>query len=349
MESTGGVSRRGRRAFNDSLAPAEWSFSTYVRPFASAGGSGAGIADESANVHAVEEILWGLMAGRATYTAPVNGGADATLTGFTFGAVSGATTADPPTGGTALSFSDSNRSTLGTATIWFRLGESTSDYKWYKITSSVVNEASLDFEIDGIATINWSGFGAEIVEVAHASAVPNASGVDVDEAITSTSNFIRNRLTQLVAKPNQSATGQSGLQSSYLMTLTGGNITISNNVTYITPEELGSVNVPIGHVTGTRSVNGNFTCYLVNDGSNASADLLQDMQGITSVVTTEFALTFNVGGVTAATPRLSVYMPRCHIEIPTHDIADVISLTTNFMALPQTLDATNEVSVYYDA
>ena len=37
MESTSG-SRRGRRAFNDSLAPAEWSFSTYVRPFASAGG-----------------------------------------------------------------------------------------------------------------------------------------------------------------------------------------------------------------------------------------------------------------------------------------------------------------------
>ena len=38
MESVGGVSRRGRRAFNDSLAPAEWSFSTYVRPFISAGG-----------------------------------------------------------------------------------------------------------------------------------------------------------------------------------------------------------------------------------------------------------------------------------------------------------------------
>ena len=38
MESAGGVSRRGRRAFNDSLAPAEWSFSTYVRPFTAASG-----------------------------------------------------------------------------------------------------------------------------------------------------------------------------------------------------------------------------------------------------------------------------------------------------------------------
>ena len=33
MESTVGVSRRGRRLFTDSLAPAEWSFSTYIRPF----------------------------------------------------------------------------------------------------------------------------------------------------------------------------------------------------------------------------------------------------------------------------------------------------------------------------
>jgi hypothetical protein len=33
MSATGGVSRRGRVMFNDSVAPAEWSFSTYARPF----------------------------------------------------------------------------------------------------------------------------------------------------------------------------------------------------------------------------------------------------------------------------------------------------------------------------
>ncbi|MEC7223030.1 MAG: tandem-95 repeat protein, partial [Verrucomicrobiota bacterium] len=47
--------------------------------------------------------------------------------------------------------------------------------------------------------------------------------------------------------------------------LNGGNVTISNNITFITPEELGIVNVPIGHVTGTRSVSGSFTCYLTDD------------------------------------------------------------------------------------
>ena len=37
MENSAGVSKRGRRVFNDSLAPVEWSFSTYVRPFESVG------------------------------------------------------------------------------------------------------------------------------------------------------------------------------------------------------------------------------------------------------------------------------------------------------------------------
>ena len=69
MEAAGGVSRRGRRAFNDSLAPAEWSFSTYVRPFTAASGSAAGTADSAAEVHAVEEVLWALMAGAKNYAS----------------------------------------------------------------------------------------------------------------------------------------------------------------------------------------------------------------------------------------------------------------------------------------
>lgn len=354
MESSGGVSRRGRRAFNDSLAPAEWSFQTYIRPFAhdqtiavSSGG-----ADDAANVHAVEEILWGMFVGEGTYTAPTDGtggGTDTAITGFTFG-TAGAD-ANPPTTGTDISFSGSNKSTLGTAVFWFRLGTSSSDYKWYKITGCVVNEASIDFEIDGIATINWSGMGAEIVEVAHASAVPNTAGVDVSEAITSTSNFIRNRLSQLKVIPDTSATGQSGLESTYLVTLTGGNVTLSNNITFITPEELGIVNVPIGHVTGTRSINGSFTCYLTDDtgNTNSSVDFMSDLLGIKSVVTNKFQLIFDIGGVTTSTPRLKINLAQCHIEIPTHSIADLISVETNFMALPSTIDATDDAVITYNS
>ena len=55
--------------------------------------------------------------------------------------------------------------------------------------------------------------------------------------------------------------------TTFAVTLTGGSISIENNLNYLTPETLGSVNTPLGHVTGTRSISGNFTCYL-NDVAN---------------------------------------------------------------------------------
>ena len=57
----------------------------------------------------------------------------------------------------------------------------------------------------------------------------------------------------------------------------------------LTPETLGSVNQPLGHVTGTRSVSGNFTCYLNTPSSGASsADLFEDIIESTSVITNSF-------------------------------------------------------------
>ena len=70
--SSGGISRRGRQMFTDSFAPAEWSFSTYARPFkSSGGGKDVGDADRTTQrTHAVEEVLWASMVGGARYLAP---------------------------------------------------------------------------------------------------------------------------------------------------------------------------------------------------------------------------------------------------------------------------------------
>ena len=105
MADTSGNSRRGRKLFTDSYAPAEWSFSTYARPFASAG-SGSGAADSSAKHHAVEEALWAMMVGAGTYSSN-------TFPGFT------ADTTDLD-----IVFSGSNAVTLGTANFYFVLGAS---------------------------------------------------------------------------------------------------------------------------------------------------------------------------------------------------------------------------------
>lgn len=378
MEGTGGVSRRGRKQFNDSLAPAEWSFSTYVRPFTSAG-TGTGAADTSGKVHAIEEILWALFSGPATYASNA----------FTNQTVHDATDLD-------IDFSESNKATLGTADIFFVLGDA--NRKVYKLKDCVVNEASLDFDIDGIATINWSGMSSEIIDMTTKTHTTATSGsvfppafdahrdggtVDIEigdvvldgtdayrmsvvvdptdsgtatmtgaiyESTLATDNFIRNRLTQLTVIPTANTTYIGSLEAAgYDITLTGGNITMSNNVTFITPEEIGLVNTPIGHVTGTRSVSGTMNCYLSKDttATDNSADLWEDLKSITSVVTNSFALVFKIGGATGNTARLEVSMPTCHLEIPTHSIEDVISVETSFNALPSTIDGTNEVTLKY--
>ena len=316
MSAGSNASRRGRKMFNDSLAPAEWSFSTYARPFVSAG-AGDGAADGAANHHAVEEALWAMTVGSAIQTGKA-------FEGFTLGLTE-----------LGIDFANSNKTTLGKANIYFTLGGETGDsFITYKISNCCVNEVGIDFDIDGITTINWSGMGT-IIEEIQTRPTPT-----VYEAFESTSNFIRNRLTELVA----SSTSPTNV-ASYNLTLTGGSITISNNMTFLTPETLGTVNTPLDHVTGTRSISGSFTCYL-NTTANSSMDLFENLITGTSTVTNDFDLDFKIGGA-SATPRIEMKMPACHLEVPTHSMDDVISLEVTFHALGTDIDGTDELEIKY--
>jgi hypothetical protein len=324
MSAGSNVSRRGRKMFTDSYAPAEWSFSTYARPFKSADGYAAFAAADEDKHSAVEEVLWAMMAGQAQYTVP-----DATTE---------AAWGDAITKGDAdmdIVFTASNKTTLGKANIYFQLGgQSAESTITYKISNCCINEAGIDFDIDGIATINWSGMGTLISEQA------NPPTVTRKEAIGSTGNFIRNRLTELVA-----VSSVSGGAITYALTLTGGSITISNNMTFLTPETLGVINQPLDHVTGTRSVSGSFTCYLSN-ASNGSMDLWEDLIGATGIVTNSADLTFKIGGA-GNTPRVEFDMPACHLEVPTHSIDDIISVEMNFHALGTDIESADELAIKY--
>lgn len=347
MEDTTGTSKRGRKVFNDSLAPVEWSFSTYARPYLSEGSNTAGNAEKDGTDkhHAVEEVLWALMAGAATYTAP--GSSQATgLTGLTFSSTASPNTT-AGTGMSSLSFANSNKATLGTANIYFSLDDGGSDPVVYKLTEAVVNEASVDFDVDGIATIAWSGFGKTLSE----DSKPTRT---VFEAINSTNNYIRNRLTQLSITASDTSTFPGSGSGVYTLTLTGGNITISNNISFLTPETLGAVNLPIGHVTGARSVSGSFNCYLgLDSGTNTgtSTDFFNDLTSAAArtKISNAFDVTFKLGGVSASSsvPVYQFNFPTAHLEIPAHSVEDVISLETAFQALPSTISETNEVAVKF--
>lgn len=241
----------------------------------------------------------------------------------------------------------------------------------YKLANCSVGSASVDFDIEGIAQVAWSGQGQSIEEAASVNTGTSATNDSnsqsvaaetsdglINEGISSTSNYVRNKLTDLtMVYDHANTSGTKGLLGSsnttYSMTLTGGNVTIENNLTYLTPETLGSVNLPLGHVMGTRSVSGNFTCYL-NDTSEGSLQLFEDLQESRGVITNAFDLKFAVGGQNS-TPRMNLEMAKCHLELPTHSIEDVISVDVNFHALPTDLSsatkasATNELKVTYAA
>ena len=388
MESTGGTSRRGRRLFNDSLAPVEWSFSTYMRPFKSAGGGNANDADSAAEVHSVEEAFWALMACADTYTA----------NSFTRIAnpVAGPVVT-PGTGSETITFAESNRSVMPTCTLYFFINTAADNPVVYKITNAAVNEAGIDFDVDGIATINWSGFGKEITDfsgsvhrdatlpihtdttadstvmakgdiwidsdnddafhlMSNVTSSNEASVQAIDEGTSATNNFIRNRLTQLaiIADDTNTFPGASS-DGVYTLTLTGGNITITNNITYLVPEELGLVNKPIENITGARSVSGSFTCYLAYEdtgGNNGtSTDFFNDLTTSTSLeqVVNKFDLIFKVGGSTTdnSVPAVQFHLDKAHIEIPSHSIEDVISLETTFHGLGESIGDTDEVAITY--
>ena len=141
-----------------------------------------------------------------------------------------------------------------------------------------------------------------------------------------------------------SATATGDIASSYTLTLTGGSIEFNNNITYLTPETLGVINQPLAAVTGTRSISGSFTCYLGNH-SGGSGALFENLIESTNTITNDFDLTFSIGGASA--PKVVMNFPTCHLEIPTHSVEDIISVETNFHALPSTIDGADDAKITY--
>ena len=336
MADSNGKSRRSRQMFTDSYAPVEWSFSTYMRPFGAVPAGSGAIWEPSASIsgnpqHAVEEALWAYFVGHTSFT--IGSGSTASA----WNGTGGITNTDTSM---TVDFEQSEVAALGTFDLYFELGSATdgSDAT-YKLEGCVVSSVSIDFDIDGIATINWSGQGRMLTEFDSNSGNPPSFTKTISEGVSTTSNFIRNRLTQLAV----TTAGSGNFQSSYDLVLTGGNLTFENNMSFLTPETLGSVNQPLGNVTGTRSVSGNFTCYLNHD-SGKSADLFEDIIESTDVITNDFNLVFKIGGT--STPNVAITLPNCHLEVPSHSIEDIISLDVNFHALPASVDPGSTGSNY---
>jgi hypothetical protein len=269
----------------------------------------------------VERVLWDALAGVA-------------LNGPTTSGASGLT----------VSFAGSNAHELLPLVFYFKV-----DNQTYRITGATITSVTVDFSIDGIASLQWAAQGRSLQEdtfpATYLAATPAALGT-IGSAEPS---FIKNKLSVLsiTAFDTTKFPGVSG-NGIYNVAITGGSLTIDNGITFLTPEELGVVNKPIGSFTGTRAISGNVTCYLrTGAATGQSGDLFTDLVTNTDVVTNEFNISLKLGGASA--PRIEFNMPKAHLQIPTTNIEDVVAMDIGFTALGSTIEATDEITAVYVA
>ena len=349
INEAGATPSRGSKRFNDSLAPAEWSLSTYVRPFKHGANSIRSVDD----MDMCENILWAAIAGKNITGISESGNLVPAVT-------CDGTDAD-------VSFVRSDHHELLKLSIFFALENTT-----YRLNECQVNQAEIDFAIDGIATIAWSGNATTIDQVTTAiedptkaletdgstdaayTALPYTEGFNfVDTTGTADADYLRNKLSTLSLSHATTGSGAAevldidgGGTKTYAINITGGSLTIANNITYVTPETLGVVDTPIGSFSGSRQVSGSLTMYLDTkaDGSN---ELLSDLTKATNLVNTKFNMSLFMGGASGGTPLVEFDLPVAHFQIPSIETADIISSTVEFAAQGSNLSTGDEMTVKY--
>jgi hypothetical protein len=361
ISEAGAAPNRGSKRFNDSLPPAEWSFGTYVRPFVHGSASFRTALDHDC----VENILWAALSGTAL---PGDAAADGR------GVVVGTTAQN----GSQCTFAKSDVHELMKLNLFFALENTT-----YRLNDAQVNQAEIDFSIDGIASITWSGNATTIDQVGEAiedpskfiiqttsEAAPTSASTDtfvetynyVDTTGPSDADYLRNKLSTLYLDADAQGGGSSsnGLDDrTYDINITGGSVTIANNVTYVTPETIGVVDKPIGSFTGARVISGSLTMYL-DTKSNGSNQLLTDLSGATDLVTNVFDMRLFMGVAGAVgsdgdaigaddftAPGVEFNMPRAQLSIPTVEVGDLVSASLEFAAHGTDLLTGDEITVKY--
>lgn len=401
---------RGQRSFNTSLAPVDFSFSTYMRPH-----------NATTSITAEESVLWNALFGvndistanTITVGGTVSSAAYAfsngigtitiTGTGMTYtgvavndwvviGGLTHATDgtiinnagqvktlsatsitidlATPKAAGAAIT-----SITVGTLKLyksaWAPVQSTYSvvttagsnlnqlqkfglifvvDNVTYAVDNCAMAQVTLDFGLDAIATLAWTGQATALREIPTAvlSGSTFSGGLVGTAAAKNTSaRYITNKLSTVALSLVKDLGGSATAGTSYAVALTGGSITINNNITYITPANLGVVNTPITYFMGTRAISGTMNAYLKTGiGAASTGQLLQDMLAYaSSSVEPMVALSISVGGTTNAT-KVVLEMPAATISIPAIDVQQVVSATINFTAQGYTPSATSSANIF---
>jgi hypothetical protein len=340
LNEAGATPNRGQRNFNTGLDATDFSFSTYIRP--NRLGVVAGTAGSGGYITAEEGLLWNAMFGTNAIAAP--GTTSGTLGAWNTGSTSA-----------SVGVGASNKHQLQKFGMIIALGATT-----YVIDNCVMDTATIDFGIDAIASVAWAGKGASLRQLTTPVALTQNTTTGIVTFGTSgglvgsanwknvTAPYLANKLSTVSF---DTGVGTGG--TAYTVALTGGSLTFANNVTYLTPANLGVVNQPITYFTGTRAISGTMNAYL-RTGGNQTADLLKSLLDDKTSVSPAFSMTLSIGGSNTAVTRVDVDMPAVMLAIPTISTDQVVSTTIAFTAQGYTgtsfdIEQANEATITYVA
>ncbi|WWD14196.1 hypothetical protein CPL00363_CDS0182 [Klebsiella phage Torridgeon] len=301
LNEAGPKPTRGSQRFNDSLNAAEWSFSTYILPY-----------DDAGKQILPDYLLWH---GLAT-------GAAVNLAGTT-GVFQNATNL-------VVNFKDNGYHELAMLNIYIL-----TDSSWSVIRNCQVGQAEVNVDIDDIGRVTWSGNGTRLETLSAQPFDPKTIGIDDALYAKIQSSYIKNKLTILKLKNN--ATGGK----TYNIPITGGSFTMNNNVTYLTPNIMSRVDVPIGSFTGSFELTGSLTAYM-NDAANGSIQLYKDLVSDLKAVN-DFEVAIILGGeYDTARPAAVLVAKHANLNIPSIETDDVLGVSIEFKAIPSQMDAGDE-------
>ena len=346
---------RGQRSFNTSLEPVDWSFSTYVRPNLVEGASvSLGTLDADDYVDCEESVLWNSLSGYAAHS--IGAAAATTGQGWTTTVGTGAVS--------TVAFGNSNKHQLHAFGLLIVFDDIT-----FAIDNCAIDSATIDFGLDAIATIAWAGKGTVMRQLATKISLTDntttgittmasgATAMGTAKLKNTAAFYIANKLSIMeLSVPSTYAGITAASPKVYDIALTGGSFTISNNLTYLTPANLGVVNRPITYFTGTRAVTATVNAYLkTGTGINTTSTLLSDLLTSSQIYTdNKFKVLVKMGG--AGSTRVELDLPTVQLTIPSIASEQIISTSINMTAQGYNsssssydLEQTNEVTVKYYA
>lgn len=224
-------------------------------------------------------------------------------------------------------------------------------------SGSVTNGTYYIIATNGSTTFTLSASsGGSAISTTSGTIIGQTGTYTAPGGITGTANFKNTTAPYLANKLStvyiDDSIGVGGTQ--YTVALTGGNLTFANNITYLTPANLGVVNAPIVYFTGTRAVSGTMNAYL-RTGSTNTAGLLASMLANSATSTNPaFYMKLSIGGTSAAPCRVDVEMPAVMLTIPTVATEQVVSTTISFTAQGSAssafdIEQLNEATITYVA